>query len=382
MHIWRRIINIASILTLSVCILYSVLCLVPNWNIVSFISSVLLASLAPWLILLSLAAGAGWYFTASQTFRRKGIIGFAATLLALAVPSWALGATVVTAARHGGSVNPVTALALQSMSAPPDGEHSYGSHEISGSVALYQPDPTTAPDAGAPVLFDIHGGGWNQDSQMQATLRYFADNGWLVIRPTYTLATETQATSELVPKQLACAYAWTLRNAQQLGGDPRHIAVMGDSAGGGLAISLVQRLARGEVHTECGPVDTQPRALFALYPTVSLTAIAHNTFLGTNKAAVNFIGATPEQAPQDYLPLDAKNWVTNKMPPTLILQGSQDSFVPAESVRAYAAQARSAGAEVQLIEAPLLNHAFDISFRNSAGWQLATSIALAFLADH
>lgn len=115
---------------------------------------------------------------------------------------------------------------------------------------------------------------------------------------------------------------------------------------------------------------------------VPLTAIAHNTFLGTNNAAVNFVGATPEQEPDTYRALDATNWVTPEMPPTLILQGGEDSFVPPESVRTYVEAARSAGADVKLVEAPLENHAFDISFRNSIGWQLATSVALNFLTTH
>lgn len=381
MRVLRSILSITCIVILGVCIGYSALCLVPSWNAVSFVSSVLLGSLAPWGIVLAILAGAGWMLL-QRTSRWQLLTATAVTVLALAVPSLATGTVMITAAQHGGSVNPISGLLLQSMSAPPDDERSYGEGAVSGSVQIYTPSGGAGSAEAAPVLFDIHGGGWKDDSEMPATLRYFADHGWLVVRPSYTLATETLHTADLVPQQIACAYAWTLQNAERFGGDSQRIAMMGDSAGGGLAISFAQQLARGNARTECGPVTIQPRALFALYPTVSVTAIAQNTFLAANNAAVNFVGATPEQAPEKYRALDAKNWVTKNMPPTLILQGSQDSFVPPESVRTYVEAARAAGANIELIEAPLQNHAFDISFRNSLGWQLATSIALNFLETH
>ena len=90
----------------------------------------------------------------------------------------------------------------------------------------------------APVLVDIHGGGWNTNATMPATLRWFSDHGWLVIRPSYTLASKGHPTWDIAPKQVACAWAWSLSHAKELGGDPSRVSIMGDSAGGGMAINL------------------------------------------------------------------------------------------------------------------------------------------------
>ncbi|MCF4007731.1 alpha/beta hydrolase [Corynebacterium uropygiale] len=161
-----------------------------------------------------------------------------------------------------------------------------------------------------PVIVDIHGGGWNQDARMPATLRWFADHGYLVLRPSYELATPNRPTADTVRDQVFSAYAWCAKHAAEWGGDPQRLSVFGDSAGGGLAVSTAYRAS-----------------------------------------------------------VDAR------------VPGPQDSFVPPDSVRTFAGQARSAGIDVTLQEVPWADHAFDAQFADSLGFQLVTSVTDAFLRE-
>ena len=107
-----------------------------------------------------------------------------------------------------------------------------------------------APDAGAPlpVVLFYHGGGWVQGdfSTHDNLCRYLANAaGAMVIAVAYRLAPEHP-----FPAGVEDAYAalvWTAENAGALGGDPKRIAVMGDSAGGNLSavVSLMARDRKG-----------------------------------------------------------------------------------------------------------------------------------------
>ncbi|SQC30419.1 Lipase 2 [Rothia kristinae] len=181
----------------------------------------------------------------------------------------------------------------------------------------------------------MHGGGWTTDAQMQATLRDLAQRGWLVVRPEYPLASPGRPTWQEAPRSLARSYAWVARHAGTLGGDPRRISVFGDSAGGGLAVNLADRIAAGTLDgIDDAAALPVPRAVVALYPTVDVAAVQRVRALGAGKAAEEFVGGTPAEPPERYQTLDARTWATRGDPPTLIIRGGADTFVPPDSVRA------------------------------------------------
>jgi acetyl esterase len=99
-------------------------------------------------------------------------------------------------------------------------------------VRIYRP---SAAD-GLPVLVFFHGGGWvigTLDAYDQMCSEIALAGGCVVVSVDYRLSPEHRFPAALEDAYLATA--WTARHAADLGGDPRRVAVGGDSAGANLA---------------------------------------------------------------------------------------------------------------------------------------------------
>ena len=110
-------------------------------------------------------------------------------------------------------------------------------HDPGDTLDLFLPEPSR--DGPAPVLVYLHGGYWRALSKRDHAFVAppFAQAGALVVIPDYPLAPAVSI--EHIVMQVACALAWTWRNAQTYGGDPQRIVVAGHSAGGHLATMML-----------------------------------------------------------------------------------------------------------------------------------------------
>jgi arylformamidase len=100
-------------------------------------------------------------------------------------------------------------------------------------------DVFPAQHDGSPVLVFVHGGWWRafDKSDHSFIAPSFVEQGAMVVLPNYELC--PAVTIETIALQLVRALAWTWRNAELHGGDPRRIVVAGPSAGGPLAAMLL-----------------------------------------------------------------------------------------------------------------------------------------------
>ena len=95
-----------------------------------------------------------------------------------------------------------------------------------------------------PVLVYLHGGGWviGDLEAYDATCRALTNAaGCLVVAMEYRLAPEHKFPA--APEDCYAAACWVAANAAAIGGDPRRIAIGGDSAGGNLT-AVVAQMAR------------------------------------------------------------------------------------------------------------------------------------------
>lgn len=110
-------------------------------------------------------------------------------------------------------------------------------------IRLYRP---AGPPGTLPLVLYFHGGGWVMGGieSHDATCRHLADDvGCLVASVGYRLAPENPFPAAIDDAWEATC--WLIDHAGEFGGDPRRVAVAGDSAGGNLA-AVVARLARDE----------------------------------------------------------------------------------------------------------------------------------------
>lgn len=107
-------------------------------------------------------------------------------------------------------------------------------------VRLYWP-----PDVGTPpVVLFFHGGGWvvgDLDTYDGTAREHAVGSGALVVSVDYRLAPEHPFPAAV--DDVWAVTQWVAEHGQELGADPKRLAVAGDSAGGNLA-AVVAQLAR------------------------------------------------------------------------------------------------------------------------------------------
>ncbi len=88
----------------------------------------------------------------------------------------------------------------------------------------------------APVLVQVHGGGWTigtKEQQGLLLMNRMAERGWVCVAMNYRLAPKHPFPAQII--DVKKAIAWTRENIASYGGDPSYLVVTGGSAGGHLA---------------------------------------------------------------------------------------------------------------------------------------------------
>ncbi|MFT3965305.1 MAG: alpha/beta hydrolase [Sphingobium sp.] len=233
-------------------------------------------------------------------------------------------------------------------------------------------DPGERGNGGA--LLWIHGGGYligaakQDDLHCAATAR---ELGILVVSVDYRLAPENPFPAPLDD----CHQGWTWMQAQALvlGIDPLRIAIGGQSAGGGLAAGLVQR-----IHDEGGP---QPAAQWLFCPMIDdrtaadrrLDGIGHRLWTNRNNRTgwSAYLGREPGLPDPPPHAVPARRLDLSGLPPAWIGVGDIDLFH--EEGRAYALRLDEAGVDVDFVTVPGAPHGFE-------AWASDTVLARDYLA--
>lgn len=220
-------------------------------------------------------------------------------------------------------------------------------------IRIYRPIHSTTP-VGVAVYF--HGGGWvigNIETHDGYCRELALASGAIVVMVDYRLAPEHP-----YPAALDDCYAttcWVAEHAATFGGDPQHLAVVGDSAGGNLAaaVCLAARDRGG------------PRLAFQLliYPVTDAgceTPSYHENAEGyylTRDAMLWFWQQYVPHAPDRQHPLASPlRGDLRGLPPALVLTAEYDPL--RDEGEDYAARLSIAGVPTRLIRYPGMIHGF------------------------
>jgi acetyl esterase/lipase len=114
----------------------------------------------------------------------------------------------------------------------------------------------------APVVFWIHGGGWQtgDKTSVQIKPKAFMDKGFVFVSTNYRLLPEVDMGT--IIRDIAKSIHWVHDHIGESGGDPKRLLVMGHSAGAQLAaiVSIDERYLKAEgldlsIIKACVPVD-------------------------------------------------------------------------------------------------------------------------------
>jgi len=139
-----------------------------------------------------------------------------------------------------------------------------------------------------PVVFWIHGGGWQTGDKSMVALKpkAFNDAGFVFVSINHRLLPTVEM--EAITRDVAAALGWVHKNIAAQGGDPNRLLVMGHSSGGQLAALMctddLYVKAEGVPLTAikgCVPVDADTFDIPAIIEVAETRARAHQLPLPT-----------------------------------------------------------------------------------------------------
>jgi len=234
--------------------------------------------------------------------------------------------------------------------------------------------PARAGDQKAPALVWIHGGAWVAGTPEGYTphLRYSADIGAVGIAVEYRLISAPGKNSDPVNKNTiedcladcSDAIKFIRNHADELGIDPKKIIVIGDSAGGHLALCLgtlnLPADAKADVVINCNGISDMRIEKWLKY-----------------------IPSGPEQA-QRAARLSPINFLDSGDVPILTLNGQKDQVVTPEEAETFFVACKKAGIDTEYVLFPDMRHAFIVTNYTATEEQTdrALSAIRAFLVRH
>jgi len=223
--------------------------------------------------------------------------------------------------------------------------------------------PDLAPDAGAPVLLQVHGGAWvtgQKEGQAHPLMAHLASRGWVCVTINYRLSPRSTWPDHIV--DVKRAIAWVRAHAAELGGDPGFLAITGGSAGGHL--SALAALTPGDAEFQPGfeDADTSVVAAVPFYGVYDFTdrhGVANRNL--DKLLAENVFKTTLADDRVHWEAASPMSRIGPDAPPFFVIHGTNDTIVPVEQAREFAALLRAASRHpVAYAELPRAQHAFDV----------------------
>ncbi len=217
----------------------------------------------------------------------------------------------------------------------------------------------------APVLVQVHGGGWTigkKEEQGLLLMNRMAQRGWVCVAMNYRLAPKHPFPAQII--DVKKAIAWTREHIGAYGGDPAYLVVTGGSAGGHLA--ALAALTPGEPEYQPGFEDADTSVagcvpFYGIYDMAGLSgersALAmRDYFLGPR-----VFRKDPSRHLDDFVKASPLAHVSPDAPDFFVLHGGNDSLVDVQQARIFVQRLKDESkATVTYAEFPGTQHAFEV----------------------
>jgi acetyl esterase/lipase len=241
--------------------------------------------------------------------------------------------------------------------------------------------PGNGSVSGLALVF-LHGGAWymmDKDFGTRHFFRHLVAQGHTVMDVSYRLCPEVDIYGMI--GDVKRAIAWMKANASRYGVDPEKIVLGGGSAGGHLA----QLAGYTPQHPGLTPEDLKSADLsvcgiisyygitdllteyehLGLQKTVDLPRVSvgpdSNYLRKRDLGRMDILlGGHPEEVPYMYELASPATHVHPGSPPTLLIQGDRDFYVPLDTTRALYTRLVESGVPAINVILPWTNHAFDL----------------------
>lgn len=223
-------------------------------------------------------------------------------------------------------------------------------------VFVTTPDQRSTP---SPALLWLHGGGYVVGSpkfEANGAGRLARELGAVVVAPAYRLAPENPFPAGL--DDCMAALRWMRDSADELGIDPDRIAVIGASAGGGMAAAVAQRS-----HDE----GVRLRAQVLVYPMLDDRSALQDDHAGRGRFGwtpesnrfgwTAYLGRQPRRSDAPEYAAPARRTDLSGLAPAWVGVGDLDVFYDEDVT--YAENLKAAGVPCELVTVPGMYHGAD-----------------------
>lgn len=219
------------------------------------------------------------------------------------------------------------------------------------------------PVSGAPVLLQIHGGGWvigNKHEQALPLMNHMASRGWVCVAANYRLSPDATFPDHLI--DLKHAIRWIREEITEFGGDPDFICVTGGSAGGHLTALVGLTANDPEYQPGFETVDTSVRAcvpFYGVYDWTDAWDLQANKMTGFIERMV--LKQKIADAPEAFRRGSPIHRLQSDAPPFFVIHGTDDGLAAIEEARLFAKMLDGASkSPVAFAELDGAQHAFEV----------------------
>jgi acetyl esterase/lipase len=235
-------------------------------------------------------------------------------------------------------------------------------HGRRGLLDVYKP-PGEVNDA--PVLLQVHGGGWtigNKDQQGLPLMRHMASRGWVCFAINYRLSPRSAWPAHIT--DVKRAIAWIRANGKEYGADPSFIAITGGSAGGHLAALAALTPNDPDFQPGFEDADTTLQAavpFYGVYDVAGATGSRAATMMRDRFLGPRVFFDDPRSNPEPFEKASPILRVRQDAPPFYVIHGVNDTLVSIGQARSFVEKLReTSDSAVAYSELSGTQHAFDV----------------------